>query len=38
VRHARRHESRSLRVFRQMCDIVCGNAQRTAELALPFIP
>lgn len=38
VRHARRHESRSVKVFRQMCDAVCGPAQRTSELALPFIP
>lgn len=38
VRHARRHESRSVKVFRQMCDVVCGTARRTSELALPFIP
>ncbi len=38
VRHARRHESRSVKVFRQMCNAVCGAAQRTSELALPFIP
>ena len=38
VRHARRHESRSVQVFRQICDGICGEAQRTAELALPFIP
>ena len=38
VRHARRHESSAVQAFRQMCDAVCGAAERTSELALPFIP
>lgn len=38
VRHARRQESRSVRVFRQLCDRLCQGAQRTGDLALPFIP
>lgn len=38
VRHAQRHESSAVLAFRRTCDAVCGPAQRTSELALPFIP
>lgn len=38
VRHAGRPESRSVQAFRQVCDRLCGGAERTADLALPFIP
>jgi DNA-binding transcriptional LysR family regulator len=37
VRHEGRHEGRSVRAFRQVCDVVSGSAKRTADLALPFI-
>ncbi len=38
VRHARRHESRAVRVFRQLCEGICDTATRTGDLALPYIP
>lgn len=38
VRHARRHENSAVRAFRQVCAEVCGTAEKTSELALPFIP
>ena len=38
VRHARRHESRAVRAFREVCDRTGGDAERTADLVLPFIP
>ncbi len=37
VRHARRHESRSVQVFRRLCEGVRGDARDTGELVLPFI-
>ncbi|WP_434516792.1 LysR family transcriptional regulator [Dechloromonas sp. ARDL1] len=38
VRHARRHESRAVQTFCAVCDRICGEARRTADLVLPFIP
>lgn len=38
VRHRHRQESTAMRLFRQLCDAMRGEAVNTAQLQLPFIP
>lgn len=38
VRHARRQRGRSSQVFHALCLRILGDAKRTAELNMPFIP
>lgn len=38
VRHARRTVGRSVQAFRELCLAIRGDARRTADLQMPFIP